>query len=220
MANTNTFTRQKLQRGSVGRSNLKYMQCVAYWKEYLDACAPRPNATTRLFPSVLALKHQYKLNFLGRYADSQGWKGRTIPSYETWRRARLDPLFADVKRQKNHYHGKCTTCSALTKQMSAQFGTSNLEQIRALWLAHKKDLDDFKQLETYWTQRAMHSPHEVVVLMFDDTESIGFPHFGQRTPKSWGDRRRDLKVSQSWCLCCYFRFVYSLVVSTVVDWCL
>jgi hypothetical protein len=70
MAKANMFVPVKFLKRAVGRPNTKYQQCVAYWKEYLDACAPRPNKTMRLFPSILALKHQYKLNFLGLHRET------------------------------------------------------------------------------------------------------------------------------------------------------
>ena len=82
--------------------------------------------------------------------------------------------------------------------MKAAFGQDGqaLEQVRADWEEHKRDIDEFKQLEKYWKQRARNSPGEVAVFMFDDTECIGFPHFGRRIPKAWGDKRHNLNVSR------------------------
>jgi hypothetical protein len=189
------YTRQdKIQGGTVGRSNKKYQQCVAFWHEYLDDCAPRPNDTTRIFPSNLSLKLQYEELFIGVYVGTQGWGGPAIPSFSTWSRARFDPLFSDVIVAKKHFHARCETCHTVRRKLLMAFGKQEILEIRLSFREHNGDIKSFRQLEKILGQMARHTPQKCAFFMFDDTEAARNPHLGPNPPKSWGPRKKTLKV--------------------------
>ena len=144
--------------GSTGRPNTKYQQCVAFWHEYLDDCAPRPNDETRIFPSNLYLKLQYEELFLGVYVNAQGWQGSAIPSFSTWSRARFDPLFSDVVVAKKHFHVRCTTCYTVRQKLLRAFGKLEILEVKATFQDHNVDIKMFRQLEKILGQMSRHTP--------------------------------------------------------------
>lgn len=184
----------KMQLGTTGRPNTKYRQCVAFWAEYLDDCAPRPNDETRIFPSNISLKLQYEELFIGVYVDTQGWVGAAIPSFTTWARARFDPLFGDCVSAKKHFHARCETCHTVRKNLLSAFGKEEIIGVRAFFREHNGDIKDYRQLENNLGQMAKHTPSKCQFFMYDDTECARSPHFGPNPPKSWGPRKKTLKV--------------------------
>lgn len=196
MALTGKYTREKGQKGVVGRSAHQYEKCVAYWHQFLGDCAPRPNKDTRLFPSALNLRLQYRTHFLD-YATKQKWEGAAVPSFSTWERARHDPLFDDVKVQKKHFHTRCDACSSFRTALENQWGKTDIRQLRLRYDAHLDNIHDWRLIEKHWFQRCHHSPTDCAVLVYDDTECVELPHFGRNPPKGWGPRKKKLKVCSS-----------------------
>lgn len=202
--------------GRVGRSNQKYIRCVAFWVEYLDDCAPRPNDTTRIFPSSVSLNLQYMELFLAVYAIHQGWPAGDIPGFTTWARARRDPLFSDVVDAKKHYHARCDTCHDVRRRLLQAFGRDEMQRVKLTFREHNIDIRDFRTLEGYWEQKSKHNPGAVVCLMFDDTECVRSPHLGPNPPKSWTQRKKALKVT----ICRFvavLRCLRSSLVGTMAD---
>jgi hypothetical protein len=196
MLKVGVFSRgpEHMKIGRVGRSNHKYVQCVAFWVEYLEDCAPRPNEETRIYPSSVSLDLQYRELFVGVYVAAQGWTGGEIPSFSTWSRARRDPLFSDVVDAKKHFHARCDTCHDVRRRLLLAFGQPEMQLVKLTFREHNVDIKDFRQLDAYWDQMAKHNPTQFLVLMFDDTECARNPHLGPNPPKSWGPRKKTLKV--------------------------
>jgi hypothetical protein len=159
----------------------------AFWTQYFDTMCQRPNDEDRLFPTEQTFPSIYKSCF-EPYAERLNWL--VVPSERQFRRVACShPDFADVKKKKKHTHVRCNECTNC-KELLAR-GFRNAEDLTALnerWKCHQTSVRAWRECETYHTQRAQSFPHEVNVLKFDDTESLGFPHMTRRPRKDMAHR--------------------------------
>jgi hypothetical protein len=159
----------------------------AFWTHYFDTMCQRPNDEDRLFPTEQTFPSIYESCFKP-YAERLQWL--VVPGERQFRRVAVThPDFADVKKKKKHTHVRCNECTNC-KELLAR-GFRNAEDLSALnqrWKAHQTAVRAWRECETYHTQRAQSFPHEVNVLKFDDTESLGFPHLTRRPRKDMAHR--------------------------------
>jgi hypothetical protein len=90
------------------------------------------------------------------------------------------------------------------------------DEVMAKVTSHYQDVKEWRQLETYYKQQAMHSPHKLTLIMADDTESFGLPKFTNRPVKATATKYR-VKLSH-----CTFR-CFIIIVPTfnllfLLDW--
>ena len=158
------------------------LKCHAFWKHYLDTLCQRSNDTTRLFPTEQTFGSIYLTHFLP-YAVRLGWVD--APGERLFRKVcRTHPDFADVKTKKKHTHVRCAECTDCKELLLRGFkNAEDLEALNARWKCHQDAVRSWRECENFHTQRAQSAPHEVNVLKFDDTESLGFPHLTRRPRK-------------------------------------
>ena len=76
----------------------KYNQALAFWDQFFNTLCPRPNNETRLFPVNKPMQTIYHEYFVPWWNKVYGISNDEKPSERTWRRARFDKRFADVKK--------------------------------------------------------------------------------------------------------------------------
>lgn len=86
---------------------------------------------------------------------------------------------------------RCTTCAELAAEKNLVFKTGeSTAEVMLKVTSHYQDVKDWRQLETYYKQRSLHSPHLMTLIMADDTESFGLPKFTNRPVKSTATKYR------------------------------
>jgi hypothetical protein len=180
-------TRMKLE--SVGNEAAASLKCHAYWTDYFYKTCQRPNDETRLFPTEQTFPSIYVEQFLP-YAMRQHWAD--IPKVGLFTRvATSHPDFDDVKKRKHHTHLRCDECADCKDLIHNGFKNGeDLAALKARFKRHNDSVLRWREMENYYTQLAKSSPHEVAVLKFDDTESLGFPHLGRRQRKNMATRHK------------------------------
>ena len=183
--------------GNKGRQNRglrrQYDVCYAFWDNFF-ADAQRPNHEIRLFPANLTFHAIYEDFFVAwrnKFVDGMPSSDREwhrlagLPSMTTFRRARTNKSFADVKVRPKHYHAKCKECAMLTARRLRGFQNDVMKTtFQARWEAHQEETRGWHQREESLKARARLSPHYYQLLQFDDTSSWGCPSFGNRPPKN------------------------------------
>jgi hypothetical protein len=180
-------TTMKLE--SVGTEAAATLKCHSFWTDYFNKTCQRPNHETRLFPTEQTFPSIYNDAFTV-YSVRQGWQH--IPKLRLFTRvATTHPDFADVKTKKKHTHLRCDECAVCKDLISNGFKNGDdLQALQARFKRHNDAVLRWREMENYYTQLAKSSPHEVAVLKFDDTESLGFPHLGRRERKSMARRHK------------------------------
>jgi hypothetical protein len=180
-------TRVKLE--SVGTEASESLKCHSYWTDFFNKSCQRPNDETRLFPTEQTFPAIYAESFLP-YAARQKWK--EIPGVGLFTKvATSHPDFDDVKKKKKHTHLRCDECADCKDLIYHGFKNGDdLASLKERFQRHNDSVQAWREMENYYTQLAKSSPHEVAVLKFDDTESLGFPHLGRRVRKSMARRHK------------------------------
>lgn len=128
------------------------LKCHAFWTSYFDTSCQRPNDKTRLFPCAQSFPTIFRNTFLA-YAARMNWE--SVPKMGVFRTAATHSDFADVKTRPQHTHVRCDECTDCTEQIGRAFRTG-AEKIYWMnrWNQHQNDINCWRQLETYYTQRA------------------------------------------------------------------
>ena len=164
------------------RTPVKYNRAKAFWWQLFDRFCQKPNEHTLLFPVNKPMKTLYAEYF-------QPWFLRTfpgvlsddLPGYQTFVDARDDPSFSDVKKRPKHFHAQCGTCYRLKLRAVRCFANSYEEnRWQKEMRAHDAAVRNWRGYVAQFTADARHSPHEHIVLFFDDTGSVDLPHCTNR----------------------------------------
>ena len=92
----------------VATNTAKSDVAFAFWNLFFENNCQRPNAETRLFPVNKTYTQIYEDYFVP-WLSKQNLAPAVTPSFTTWRRARYDDAFRDVKRRARHNHCRCET---------------------------------------------------------------------------------------------------------------
>lgn len=177
------------------RKRTKYNQAVAFWAHFFDTLCSRPNNETRLFPVNKPMRTIYDAYFtpwwIKIYGATHGLDEK--PSMRTWKRARNDKKFEDVKRRPKHFHAQCGLCFRLKMRALQGFTESDgknkwLDKMRA----HDDRVNRWRAHVEACTARSRHTPNDTIVLFFDDTSAAAFPHATNRGLKDLPTARLQL----------------------------
>lgn len=158
----------------------------AFWAYFFGNYCQRPNEKLRLWPGNMTIKWIYEEHFSPFCKKS--FPGHDVPSQKSFERASSHGEFEDVAKRKKHHHLRCYDCSVLTaKLMTAlrcgEDPTPHLEARRA----HDGVVLMWRETETSVKTGGRVLPAVNLVIVMDDTESLGLPHFSNRDYKVTDD---------------------------------
>jgi len=97
----------------------------------------------------------------------------------------MDPEFKDVQKRPKHHHCRCDTCSNLEAELLTRWQLQkDMSKVRIKISEHDLEIRYWRHLEAEFHDRAVWTPHELVVLSYDDTSAMGFPRFTNRPLKN------------------------------------
>ena len=179
----NVFTPDPRRRGGPGPTQT--LHATTFWKMWFDDNCQRPNNSIRLFPANITHRHIYEDYFLPWAKQQQLSKSET-PAYETWKKARWQKEFSDVKRRPKHFHCRCDTCAALQEHRLSAF--KNAESL-ARWQKevrfHDAEAHGWRKMEAYLDAEAIQKKDTTVVLSYDATDAKAFPRLSNRPIKGF-----------------------------------
>jgi hypothetical protein len=92
--------------------------------------------------------------------------------------------FGHVSKKAKHTHLRCQLCATLRAEAHNGFENGeDTEEWERAYEQHQLDVNTWRDVEAHWKTEGQHQPFKYLVLMADDTESLGFPHFGTRDIK-------------------------------------
>ena len=110
---------------------------------------------------------------------------KKIPSFSTFKRARLDKKFIDVTKRVTHFHCRCDDCSKLQNFLLRGWNTcTDQKEYKMALKQHNQEVRDWRRLEKEMQNTSKHQPEEVIVLSYDDTSCIKLPRYTNRSPKN------------------------------------
>lgn len=181
---------QGLRKHHHGNQGRKYhtkaevsLICNAFWSWFYGVYCQRPNENLRLWPSNLTLKWIYDTQFCPfmqrQYPDS------IVPCTRTFEQCASDPEdFVDVMRRKKHHHLRCFTCALLSaKLLKALREGEDPTPARKAREEHDLMVLRWRKLEAVVKTNGRLIPSQNLVMLSDDTDAIGFPHFSNRDYK-------------------------------------
>ena len=179
-----------------GPGTSKYDVAYAFWHMFFEENCQRPNDEIRLYPTTKSLGVVYA-EYFTPWFDRQCKSSSNMtlsqndkPSHTYWKSVRLHEDFKDVKKCKKHTHGRCGTCSELKKMLLDAFKTGAAEEeYKRRRRLHDEEVKAWRLLESTLSARAVASPESLLLLEYDDTVSIGFPHLGLRGIKNMNTHR-------------------------------
>jgi hypothetical protein len=167
--------------------------CYNFWHHFFDENCQRPTKFVRLFPvnkSYLFIYDYYFKSWFEKQCPSNETncddvEHIALPSLSTFQRARKHKDFKDVKKRAKHYHCRCSTCATLTTRRLRGFLDPSQQEAWKLELkAHEAAAKGWHQLEEATKARAKATPHEVLYITYDDTNSLGLPKLTNRDLKN------------------------------------
>ena len=168
----------------VATNTAKSDVAFAFWNLFFENNCQRPNAETRLFPVNKTYTQIYEDYFVP-WLSKQNLAPAVTPSFTTWRRARYDDAFRDVKRRARHNHCRCETCACLSAQLLAAFSNAvELDKYKMLRRIHDASVVAWRQLERVKQASAINTPTQCLTLTHDGTGAIGYPRLTGRSPKN------------------------------------
>ena len=180
----------------------KYQRAYAFWAIFFENHCQRPNDTDRIFPSEKTfeqIESQYfKPWFKRAYArEIQGMSPEALegymPSFTTWKRARYDANFKDVKAAKKHTHGRCQTCAELKELLLESFVCGKAErEYQQRRRMHDEEVIRWRKLEEIIKARVADNPEEEILIIHDGTVKTGLPRITRRTIKNLNPARFDV----------------------------
>lgn len=172
---------------------VRYNQSWGFWNSFFAKCQ-RPNDFVRIFPVNLGMEDIYDEYFTPWYNAVLSSDACPLPpALTTFKRARWDPAFHDVKKRAGHYHARCQTCSNLQARKLKGFidGHEQAQYVKERQL-HDDTVKSWRKREEAEKLEARHSPRDQLTLFFDDTSALGFPKFTNRAPKNLTTSRFDM----------------------------
>ena len=107
-----------------------------------------------------------------------------MPSFTTWKRARYDANFKDVKAAKKHTHGRCQTCAELKALLLESFACGKAErEYQQRRRMHDEEVIRWRKLEEIIKARVADNPEEEILIIHDGTVKTGLPRITRRTIK-------------------------------------
>lgn len=160
----------------------------SFWDDFFRTHCQRPNDETRLFPTEKTVDMIYD-DYFDPWFSLQVTAGTLIhsdkPSLATFKKAKLDPKFNDVKKLKKHRHGRCKECEEVKSLLlKAYTDGALLRQVKQRKRLHEEEVKQWRQLEASVKSQGTSSPGETMVLMHDGTQSFGLPRLGHRAIKN------------------------------------
>ena len=166
------------------RSASREVTAYTFWNLFFQAHCQRPNDEVRLFPVNKTMKQIYDDYFLP-FARAQSIPADDMPSFSTWKKVRWHDDFKDVKRRPKHFHCRCRTCAALTTRLLEAFEDGDkLARYKRDLRMHDESVKAWRRLEASLKAEAQSPDSDLILLQFDDTNSLGLPNLTHRPEKN------------------------------------
>jgi hypothetical protein len=181
--NSTAFQRRKSITNSESiDARVKLDRTIVFWRGYFDDHCQKPNDETWLWPSHQTFDDIYSRFFSAWYGLK--YPGDDVPGMSTFKRARHDPQFSNIKKRVSHYHLKCTTCKYYGDLLNNGFlCAEQKDKMIEEREAHEHLHRTWRQKEEKLMQQASHSPESLCLIRCDDTSPVSLPHTGQREVK-------------------------------------
>ena len=175
---------------------VKYNLSHSFWHLFFESNCQRPNDEIRLFPTEKSYKEIYSEYFepwFSRQVQGGNHTAEQKPQFSTWKSARRDPAFQDVKERAKHTHSRCNECATLSAMLLEAFkdGAAELEYRQRRRL-HDEEVNQYRKLEGVVKARAVSTPEEVLVIMHDGTVALGLPKLTHRSIKNLDPARMEV----------------------------
>lgn len=166
------------------RPSKKSDRAYAFWHIFFEQHCQRPNNETRLFPVNKAYHLIYKEYFEPWFKTINAPISEK-PCLSIFRKVRLHPDFADVKKRPKHKHCICSTCDALRTRLLQGFQDHKvLEDYKAERRRHDASVLAWRELLAQKIAEAKYNSANVLCFEHDGTEAMGFPRVGRRDTKN------------------------------------
>ena len=183
--------------GSAGyREAPKYECAYTFWSLFFEQHCQRPNNTTRIFPvdkTYGDIYAEYFLPWFEHQVETNNFPREEQPAFGTWKKARRDPDFSDVKDRVKHTHARCKTCSDLKTLLLDAFksGTA-MREYKQRRRMHDEEVTQWRKLEKVIKARVVGSQGEEILIVHDGTQKLGLPRMTRRTIKNLNPARFDV----------------------------
>jgi GNAT superfamily N-acetyltransferase len=155
-----------------------------FWRWFFNTFCQKPNLQIRLFPVNQSYTEVWE-NFFQPWWRRSGLAEANKPAQRTWINARSDKEFKDVKKRPKHFHCRCVTCSMLQAQrLNAWKNEETAKQFERDYRLHSESVRAWRGLEDTVTAQARQDPEGTILLYYDDTGAMGFPHMTNRPLKN------------------------------------
>jgi len=194
----------------------------AFWSLFFEQHCQKPNDDIRLFPvdkTYQDIYAEYFTPWYDRLVRTGQYKDSDRPRYQTWRNARDNEEFQDVKNRRHHLHSRCGECARLKVLLLQSFKDGQQERnYRQQRRLHDEEVLQWRKLESTIKAAAVSSPGDHLLVMHDGTTCLGLPRLTHRTIKNLDHTRFEvtpwLAMDHSAGLKDY---IYSLTSSTTKD---
>lgn len=204
------------------RESPKYIVAYAFWNIFFGDHCQKPNDDVRLFPVAKPYDDVFREYFepwFQRLVQSGDKTMEEKPSQSTWRKARRDPDFNDVKKPGSHTHSRCAVCSTLKALLLKTFADGACErEYQMQRRVHDDAVRAWRKLEEVMKAQAVNKPDENLTIMHDGTSALGIPRLTRRTIKNLDPYRLEVIP---WLVIDYSKgskdYIYSMANSTAKD---
>jgi hypothetical protein len=171
------------------QQGLKAHRIRAFWRSYFPRISQVVRNGEKTLPNGTVIKLIYQNVFIkwwrtGNYVDPETNEPIEAPALTTFLRQSKHHSFGHVNRKPKHTHLRCDLCAKLRIKNRKGFeNDEDTEAYQQAYMAHQVDIDEWRDVEAFWKSEGVHEPFKNLVLMADDTSSVGFPWFTRRNLK-------------------------------------
>jgi hypothetical protein len=161
----------------------------AFWRTYYPRLCQVVMNGEMVLPHGTVMKLIYERTFkkwwhTGQYRHPVTKEEFPAPSFSTFLKQSDHVSFGHVNKKAKHTQLRCLLCATLRTQSRRGFeNDEDTEAFQRAYEQHGSDVVTWRDVEAHWKSKGQHEPFKYMVLMADDTESLGFPHFTRRNIK-------------------------------------
>ena len=180
----------------------KSTYAFSFWSEFFEECCQKPTDHIRLFPVNKSFKTIYDELFVPWFhklirkhnpavaEDELQW----LPGLSTFKAARKNPVFNDVKKRPKHYHARCADCSELNNiRLRGFVNDAHRAEWEVTFKAHEAEARHWHNHEEARKNASRASNgRKSIVIGYDDTSCLELPKLTNRDVKNLTQSRLQI----------------------------